>query len=148
MIYTLGIDIGTTNVKCVLFGEGPKAVAEATYEYPTAFPAPSWAQQNPEHWWEGCIDVIRSVLSQSGIDAAGIKAVAVSCQSPCALLVDRTGKPLHDALIWMDRRSTEEMELLDRTVGAQRIFELTGNRLDTYFMLSELMWLRRHHPGP
>jgi len=146
MIYTLGIDIGTTNVKCVLFGEGPKAVAEATYEYPTAFPAPSWAQQNPEHWWEGCIAVIRSVLSQSGIDAAGIKAVAVSCQSPCALLVDRTGKPLHDALIWMDRRSTEELELLDRTVGVQRIFEITGNRLDTYFMLSELMWLRRHHP--
>lgn len=146
MIYTLGIDIGTTNVKSVLFGEGPRAAAEATYEYPTAFPAPSWAQQNPDHWWEGAIATIRSVLSQSGIDAANIKAVAVSCQSPCALLVDRDGSPLHDALIWMDRRSTEELELLDRTVGSQRIFEITGNRLDTYFMLSELLWFKRRHP--
>lgn len=146
MTYTLGIDIGTTNVKSVLFAEGPKAIAEAAYEYPTAFPAPSWAQQNPDHWWEGCIATINAVLSKSGIDAAGIKAVAVSCQSPCALLVDRDGKPLHDALIWMDRRSTEELELLDRTVGSQKIFDITGNRLDTYFMLSELLWFKRHHP--
>ncbi|HPO78044.1 MAG TPA: FGGY-family carbohydrate kinase [Thermoclostridium caenicola] len=146
MSYTLGIDIGTTNVKSVLFGEGPRAVADASYEYPTTFPAPSWAQQNPEHWWEGAKATIRSVLSQSGIDPADIKAVAISCQSPCALLVDRNGNPLHDALIWMDRRSTEELELLEQSVGAQRIFEITGNRLDTYFMLSELMWLKRHHP--
>jgi xylulokinase len=146
MTYTLGIDIGTTNVKCVLFGEGPKAVAEAAYEYPTAFPAPSWAEQDPEHWWEGTIATIRSVLSQSGIDASGIRAVAVSCQSPCALLVDRDGNPLHDALIWMDRRSTDELEFLDRTIGSQRVFEISGNRLDTYFMLSELLWFRRHHP--
>jgi len=109
MSYTLGIDIGTTNVKSVLFGEGPRAVADASYEYPTTFPAPSWAQQNPEHWWEGAKATIRSVLSQSGIDPADIKAVAISCQSPCALLVDRNGNPLHDALIWMDRRSTEEV---------------------------------------
>ena len=146
MMYTLGIDIGTTNVKCVLFGERIRMVEEAAYEYPTLFPRPSWVEQDPEFWWKGVVVTIKTVLSKSGIDPANIRAIAVSCQSPCALLVDKNGTPLHNALIWMDRRSTEEVKLLDQLVGANRIFEITGNRLDTYFMLPKLMWMLRNHP--
>lgn len=146
MSYTLGIDIGTTNVKCVLFGERISIVSEASYEYPTLFPRPSWVEQDPDFWWKGVVITIRKVLAESDVDPANIKAIAVSCQSPCALLVDKNGTPLHNALIWMDRRSTEEVNLLDLVVGSKRIYEITGNRLDTYFMLPKLMWMSRNHP--
>jgi len=146
MVYTLGIDIGTTNVKCVLFGERIRMVEEASYEYPTLFPRPSWVEQDPDFWWKGAVITIKTVLSKSEIDPADIKAIAVSCQSPCVLLVDKLGNPLHNALIWMDRRSTEEVNLLNQLIGSDKIFEITGNRLDTYFMLPKLMWMSRNYP--
>lgn len=146
MQYSIGIDIGTTNVKCVLFGEGPSVVAEASKEYRTIIPKPSWAQQNPEDWWRGVTVSIRKVLAKSGADPADVKVISVSSQAPTVLPVDRDGKPLHDALIWMDRRSREEIQILRDIVGEERVFEITGNRLDSYFNLSEIMWFVRKRP--
>ena len=147
MSYSIGIDIGTTTVKCILFREGPAVEAEASQEYRTMNPRPSWAEQDPLDWWNGTVRCIRQLLAQSRVDPAAIRVISVSSQAPCALPLDRDGKPLHNALIWMDRRSVQEMELLSENPGAERIFEITGNRLDTYFMLPELMWFLRNEPA-
>ena len=147
MSYSIGIDIGTTTVKCILFREGPAVAAEASQEYRTINPHPSWAEQDPLDWWDGTVRCIRQLLGQSRVDPAEIRVISVSSQAPCALPLDRDGNPLHNALIWMDRRSVQEMELLSETPGAERIFEITGNRLDTYFMLPELMWFLRNEPA-
>lgn len=146
MQYSIGIDIGTTTVKCVLFGEGPSVITEANKEYKTFMPKPSWAQQRPQDWWNGVVDSIRKVLAKSGVNPADVKVISVSSQAPCVLPVDKEGNPLHDALIWMDRRSRREIEILRDTVGEDRIFEITGNKLDSYFCLSETMWFVRNHP--
>lgn len=146
MACTIGVDIGTTNVKSILFGERSVILAQAGKEYNTCFPRPSWAQQNPEDWWMGTVETIREVLEESRIDPHEVKVISVSSQAPTMLPVDREGKPLHDALIWMDRRGTRELEMLDKTIGGDRIFDITGNRLDTYFMLSELAWFCRNRP--
>ena len=146
MSYSIGIDIGTTTVKCILFGEKAKVVAEAGKEYGTLLPEPSWAQQNPDDWWRAVVECIRVILAKSWVDAEDIRVISVSSQAPAVLPVTREGKPLHDALIWMDRRSVEEYEIIKETVGAKRVFEITGNRLDTYFTLTELMWFIRNHP--
>ena len=146
MQYSIGIDIGTTTVKCILFKEGPEVVAEAGREYETLLPEPSWVQQNPENWWNAAVESIRMVLAKSWVDPEDIKVISVSSQAPAVLPVDREGHPLHDALIWMDRRSKEELEIIKDTVGEKRIFDITGNRLDTYFTLTELMWFLRNKP--
>lgn len=146
MQYSIGIDIGTTNVKCVLFGAGPTVIEEASKEYKTIIPKPSWAQQNPDDWWNGVTASIRKVLAKSGVNPSDVKVISVSSQAPTVLPVDREGNPLHDALIWMDRRSRKEIEILRETVGEERIFEITGNRLDSYFNLSEIMWFVRQRP--
>ena len=146
MQYSIGIDIGTTTVKCILFKEGPEVVAEAGKEYETLLPEPSWVQQNPENWWNAAVESIRMVLAKSWVNPEDIKVISVSSQAPAVLPVDKEGKPLHDALIWMDRRSKEELEIIRQTIGEKQIFELTGNRLDTYFTLTELMWFLRKKP--
>lgn len=146
MQYSMGIDIGTTNVKCVLFGPEVSVVAEASKEYKTKIPKPSWAQQNPDDWWNGVKETIQKVLDKSKIHPADVKVISVSSQAPTVLPIDKEGRPLHDALIWMDRRSREEIEILRETISEERVFEITGNKLDSYFNLSELMWFIRKKP--
>lgn len=146
MKYSIGIDIGTTTVKSILFGEGVKVVAEGEREYKTKLPRASWAEQNPEDWWQGTIESIQEILAKSRINPEEIKVISVSSQAPATLPVGKDGVPLHDALIWMDRRSTDELEILKTTVGEKNVFDITGKRLDTYFMLTELMWFLRKRP--
>jgi len=146
MPYSIGIDIGTTNVKCVLFKEGCVVAAETSKEYKTLLTQPLWVQQDPNDWWNGVVESIQVLLAKSWIDPEDIKVMAISCQAPTVLPVDKKGRPLHDALIWMDRRSKEECELIKEKIGSKRVFEITGNRLDTYFCLTELMWFIRNHP--
>ncbi len=146
MGYSIGIDIGTTTVKCILFRDGARVVAEAGKEYDTLLPKPSWAQQNPDDWWEAVVESIQTILSRSSVKPEAIKVISVSSQAPAVLPMSREGKPLYGALIWMDRRSTQECEIIKDKIGEKRVFEITGNRLDTYFTLTELMWFIRNHP--
>ena len=145
-MYTLGIDIGTTNIKSVLFKPGAILVAQAVREYKTSFLHPSWAQQNADDWWNTVVETIRKVLADSGVDSAEIAAVAISCQAPTMLPVDKTGKPLSDALIWMDRRSDAQCERLSEKIGAQRIFDISGNRMDPFYVLGKLLWFKENQP--
>ncbi|MGA2546666.1 MAG: FGGY-family carbohydrate kinase [Rectinemataceae bacterium] len=146
-MYTLGIDIGTTNIKSVLFKERATPIAQAVREFKTNIPRPSWAQQRADDWWDAVVDTIRGVLNESRIDAGEVCALAVSCQAPTMLPVDESGEPLYDALIWMDRRSTSQCEMLSDKVGDQRIFEITGNRVDPFYVLGKLIWFRQNHPS-
>ena len=147
MNYSIAVDIGTTTVKAILFGEGPSVVAEASREYATMHPKPSWAEQDPDAWWNGTAESIRRLLEKSHVDPDDIHVLSVSSQSPAMLPVDREGNPLRPAMIWMDRRSTEEHAILKEKLGEKHVFDLTGNRLDTYFTLTELMWCIRHEPA-
>ena len=104
MSYSIGIDIGTTTVKCILFREGPAVAAEASQEYKTITLRPSWVEQNPMDWWNGTVSCIRALLAKSRLDPKEIKVISVSSQAPCVLPLDRNGNPLHNALIWMDPR--------------------------------------------
>ena len=146
MNYSIAVDIGTTTVKAILFGEGCTVKAEASREYTTSHPKPSWAEQDPEAWWQGTVECIQKLLKTSQADPEDIRVISVSSQAPAVLPVDRSGRALRPALIWMDRRSTEEHEILKEKLGERHVFDLTGNRLDTYFTLTELMWCIRHEP--
>ena len=146
MSYSLGIDIGTGSAKGVLFSAGVKPVAQAQAEYPTYFPQAGWAQQKAGDWWKAVVEVIHRLIQESGIGSRDIGAVSVSCQAPTVLLLGKDGEPVYDALIWMDRRSEEECAWLAEHVGRERIFEITGTRLDPYYVYPELLWMKRHEP--
>ena len=142
----LGIDVGTSSVKTALVDLRGKLQAASAAEYPLHHIRPAWVEQNPEDWWQGACRAMRAVLAQVAHGRERVRAVAVSCQTPTLLPLDRRGQPLRPAIIWMDRRAEAEREQLAAQLGADEIYRITGNRLDAFFVASRLRWLRHHEP--
>jgi xylulokinase len=142
----LGVDIGTTGAKAALISVDGCPLAIASEEYPTHHVAPGWVEQDPEDWWRAVISVIRKVVSAVPAAKECVAAIAVSAQAPTLLPVDARGRPLRNALIWMDRRADAEARYLERTLGFSTITSLTGNRPDPFYVAPKLLWLSRHEP--
>ncbi len=141
-----GIDIGTTGAKAALFQADGRLLGEGYGEYPVHHPKPGWAEQDPADWWRATCDALRAMLRASRANPASIGAVAVTAQAPTMLPLDRDGRPVRRALIWMDRRAEREARLLGERVGEERIFALTGNRVDPFYVAAKLLWFRREEP--
>lgn len=142
----LGIDIGTTNVKSVLFTLDGSILTQESAEYLTFFPQSGWAEQDSEQWWEATVKTISQITSMFKTDKHEIAAVGISSQAPTILPLDVKGNPLRNALIWMDRRSEKECDFLRQKIGEVKIKEITGNRIDPYFALPKLLWLKKNEP--
>lgn len=146
MAYLLGIDIGTSGTKTVLFDLSGNSVASDTQEYPLYQPHNGWAEQDPEDWWRATYTSIRNVLNKSGVDAADVKGVGLSGQMHGAVLLDKEDKVLRKAIIWCDQRSARECEEITAKVGAERLIEITANPALTGFTASKILWVKNHEP--
>lgn len=143
----VGVDVGTTGVKVIVSDRAGRVLAQASQEYPTHFPQPGWAEQEPEAWWKSARHVLGEVLAAPGVDAQSIAAIGVSCQAPSLVAVDAQGVPVHPALIWMDRRSEPQCAALRATVDEALITRINGGRIDPYFLAPKLLWLRETRPA-
>ncbi len=146
MAYLLGIDIGTSGTKTVLFDEIGNTVASAMEEYPLYQPIIGWAEQDPEDWWQAAVASIRKVLVKSGIKPADISGIGLSGQMHGLVLLDGDNKVLRRSIIWCDQRSTAECEQITSLIGAERLIEITANPALTGFTASKLMWVKNHEP--
>ncbi|MCS6826601.1 MAG: FGGY-family carbohydrate kinase [Caldilinea sp.] len=142
----LGVDIGTTAAKAILCDRNGTLLAQAGEEYPTAFPQPGWAEQDPEAWWRATCHVVRRVLEVAQLPAQAVAGVGVSCQAPTLAAVDATGHPLYPALIWMDRRAEPQCAQLRSEVDEDLVAEINGGRIDPYYLAPKLRWLREQEP--
>ena len=107
--FILGIDVGSTSVKAVLYDTDAKILGRASREYPTVYPRPGWTEQSPSHWWESTKEVVQEVLAGSDPSVTcNIAAIGVSSQGPVVLPVDERGEPLRPAIIWMDARGGKQ----------------------------------------
>jgi xylulokinase len=144
--YLVGVDVGTTSVKAVLFDPQGVVLAEARQEYPTAYPQPNWAEQNPDDWWRAACATLQQLFAGTRFDAGRVAAVGISCQAPSLVAVDAAGRPLAPALIWMDRRSEPECAWLRAQVGQAAITRINGGRIDPYYMAPKLLWFKANRP--
>ena len=142
----LGIDIGTSGTKTVLFDLMGNALASHTIGYPMDCPRGAWAEQNPEDWWNAAADGIRAVLQKSGVSGDQVLGVGLSGQMNGHVMLDREGKVLRPAILWCDLRATEEVEEMNRKVGDRRIVELTGNRAIPGLGAAKILWVKNHQP--
>ncbi|MEG1381977.1 MAG: FGGY family carbohydrate kinase, partial [Ruthenibacterium sp.] len=94
MVYLLGIDLGTSSTKTVLFDTAGNAVASATVEYPLYQPQNGWAEQDPDDWWRAAQSTVQTVLQKSGVAAADIKGIGISGQMHGLVLLDANGNVL------------------------------------------------------
>lgn len=146
MAYLMGIDIGTSGTKSVLFDEIGNTVASALEEYPLYQPNIGWAEQDPEDWWQAVSGGIRKVIAKSGIKAADICGVGLSGQMHGLVLLNGDNKVLRRSIIWCDQRSTAECEQITSLIGAERLIEITANPALTGFTASKIMWVKNHEP--
>jgi xylulokinase len=140
----LGIDIGTGGTRAVLVNSQGKLVASASAEHaPFRSEYPGWAEQDPEDWWRAAQQAIREVIAISG---ARVDAVGLTGQMHGAVMLDAEGHVLRPSLIWCDTRTDEECEWLHKTIGRERLIELTANPALPNFTLTKLLWVRKHQP--
>lgn len=142
---TLGIDVGTTNAKAAVLDLQGKVLAEASCGYPITHPGPGAAEQEAEAWWEASCKAARTAVQQAARQHARVRAIAASGQG-CALTpVDRTGRALRRALIWMDTRSEPQCEWMRRHAG-EKILAANSNLVAPYNVEPKALWLRDNQP--
>jgi len=146
MEYLLGIDIGTSGTKTVLFDTEGKVIASSTMEYPLYQPQNGWAEQEPEDWWNATAGTIRNVLQKCGVNASLVKGIGLSGQMHGLVMLDQGGNVLRRSIIWCDQRTGAECKEITEKVGAARLIEITANPALTGFTASKILWVKNNEP--
>lgn len=146
MSYLLGIDIGTSGTKTVVFDYLGNTIASALAEYPLYQPENGWAEQKPEDWWNAVVATIKEVLIKGGIKPDDVKGVGLSGQMHGLVMLDKNGKVLRPSIIWCDQRTGKECEQITELIGKERLIEITANPALTGFTASKIMWVKNHEP--
>lgn len=146
MAYLLGIDIGTSGTKTVLFDEMGNTIASALEEYPLYQPNIGWAEQDPEDWWQATAASIHRVLAVSGVKSTDVSGIGLSGQMHGLVMLDGDNKVLRRSIIWCDQRSTAECDQITSLIGAERLIEITANPALTGFTASKIMWVKNNEP--
>lgn len=140
MTHILAIDQGTTSTRAIVFDEKMKAVASAQEEFPQHFPDSGWVEHDPADLWATTKATCRSAIEKSG--GAEIAAIGITNQRETTLVWDRnTGKPIYNAIVWQDRRTSALCNALKADGFEETVTELTGLLLDPYFSATKLAWI-------
>lgn len=145
--YLLGSDIGTTLTKTVIVDLEGQEIASASAEYAVLHPNPLWAEQWPDVWFDAFVETVRDVLSKAKISPEEIGAAGISgLYGGSGIPVDEKMRPIRPCIIWMDRRALKEVDWIRSNVDLDRLFELTGNGVDTYHGFTKILWIRENEP--
>ena len=145
MRYILALDQGTTSSRAILFDELFRPVVTAQAEFAQYFPQPGWVEHNAADFWQTTLAVSREVIEKTGLTPA---AIGITNQRETTVLWDRaTGKPLHRAIVWQDRRTAEACAKLKAAGHEPMVTARSGLLLDPYFSATKLAWLLDHIPA-
>lgn len=142
MTYVLAIDQGTTSSRAILFDKDLKITASAQEEFPQHFPASGWVEHDPADLWSTTAGTCRAAIERAGLAPEDITAIGITNQRETTVVWDKaTGKPIHNAIVWQDRRTADTCAAL-RDAGHEAMFtDRTGLLLDPYFSGTKLAWL-------
>ncbi|MEZ4380499.1 MAG: glycerol kinase GlpK [Nannocystaceae bacterium] len=138
----LAIDQGTTGTTCLIVDRQLRVLARANREFPQHFPRPGWVEHGPEELWASVLEALAETLSKAGVDTSRIAAIGITNQRETSLLWERaSGRAIHRALVWQDRRTADTCAALKEAGDEPRIRELTGLVCDPYFSATKLAWV-------
>jgi xylulokinase len=144
-VSVIGLDVGTTGCKAIVFGPEWEILGNAAHEYPVLAPHVGWAEQDAEQVWQLALDVLARAVDQAKADPP--RAMALSVQGEAVIPVDRAGCPLRHAILGMDTRSTAENAWLAQVFDPQVLFRRTGMPMHTINTITKLLWLKRNEPA-
>ncbi|MEF8831293.1 MAG: glycerol kinase GlpK [Halobacteriales archaeon] len=140
--YVGAIDQGTTGTRFMVFDRGGQVVASAYETHEQHYPEPGWVEHDPTEIWANAKAVVRRALQEAEIDPEQLAALGVANQRETTVVWDAdTGKPVHRAIVWQDRRTADRVEQLQNDGRAEPIRETTGLAVDAYFSATKLEWL-------
>jgi glycerol kinase len=146
--HIVAIDQGTTSTRALLFDAKLRPIATAQTEYRQYYPQPGWVEQDPEDIWHDTVAMVRAVIASADLTAGEIAGIGITNQRETTLLWDRvTGKPLHKAIVWQDRRTSDVCAHLKAAGHEPLVRTQTGLLLDPYFSATKLAWLLDNVPG-
>ena len=146
--YILAIDQGTTSSRAILFDSQCRIKAIAQQEFAQHFPHSGWVEHEPEDLWTTTVATCRKVMSDSGVTAADIAAIGITNQRETTIVWDRTtGKAIHRAIVWQDRRTAEICSGLKSAGLEDTVTKRTGLLLDPYFSGTKVAWILDNVPG-
>jgi glycerol kinase len=147
MPLVLALDQGTTSSRAIVFDENGEKRSQVQIPLPQIFPAAGWVEQDPVLMWDNQLACARGALEQAGVAASEVAALGVTNQRETTIVWERsTGRPLHNAIVWQDRRTAEVCDALNRTGVADRVREVTGLPIDPYFSASKIAWILDNVP--
>ncbi|MGQ0551793.1 MAG: glycerol kinase GlpK [Planctomycetota bacterium] len=146
--FLLALDQGTTSTRALLFDAEGVLHGVAQRELPQSYPQPGWVEHDAERIAEDALTVCREVLAHAGLRAEQVAAMGLSNQRETVLLWERaTGRPIHPAIVWQDRRTAAACDALRAAGHEPLVQQRTGLLLDPYFTASKIAWLLEHVPG-
>jgi len=144
----LAIDQGTTSSRAVVFTDAYEVVATAQREFQQIYPEPGWVEHDPEVIWATVRTTAREALAAADKAGYGVEAVGITNQRETTLVWDRaTGEPVHNAIVWQDRRTADVCAKLREAGHTDRLREKTGLVLDPYFSATKIAWILDHVDG-
>ncbi|MFM7141497.1 MAG: FGGY family carbohydrate kinase, partial [Alphaproteobacteria bacterium] len=148
MAHVAAIDQGTTgSTALVLDGKG-RVVGRGYSEFRQHFPKPGWVEHDAEEIWRVSLRVLRDAIRKAGVDAGALAAIGITNQRETTVLWDReTGRPVHRAIVWQDRRTAARCDELRAAGRLPLVTSSTGLVLDAYFSGTKLEWLLANVPG-
>lgn len=142
--FLIAHDLGTSGNKATLFTTEGKLIRSYTASYDVQFFNGNYAEQDPENWWDAVCEATKAILE--GEDASRVAAMSFSAQMQGCLVVDKNGVPLRNSMIWADQRAVKEAKQLEKELGADKIYRITGHRVSASYSIEKLMWLKKHEP--
>ena len=142
MPYILALDQGTTSSRAIVFDHKgqPKAVAQKEFEQ--IFPRPGWVEHDPREIWSSQAGVAAEAVTRAGLAAGDIAAIGITNQRETVVVWDhRTGEPVHNAIVWQDRRTASLCERLKEQDHESTFREKTGLLIDAYFSGTKIRWI-------
>ncbi|MEW5940653.1 MAG: FGGY family carbohydrate kinase, partial [Chloroflexota bacterium] len=146
--YVAAIDQGTTSARCILFDHGGNVVVVAQKEHQQIYPKPGWVEHDAAQIWERVQEVIADALAKGRVLPDQIAAIGVTNQRETTVIWDkRTGRPVHNAIVWQDTRTDDICKSLAKKGGQDRFRLKTGLPLATYFSGPKIKWLLEDATG-
>ena len=148
MSFILALDEGTTSARAIVFDHAGAIRAVAQKEFTQFFPQPGWVEHDPQEIWAAQLAVIAEAMARAGLHARDIAAIGITNQRETAIVWDRdTGEPIHNAIVWQDRRTAGHCDELKAAGHEALIADTTGLVIDAYFSGTKLKWLLDNVPG-
>ncbi|UUP15760.1 glycerol kinase GlpK [Nitratireductor thuwali] len=146
--HILAIDQGTTSSRAIVFDADMKSVGSSQEEFTQHFPRSGWVEHDPEDIWNTVVSTVKAALRNAGLSAGDVAAIGITNQRETVLLWDRqTGRPVHNAIVWQDRRTVALCEELKQKGLEPKFSAKTGLLLDPYFSGTKLAWLLENVEG-